>query len=318
MKSVKTISFVAIVLSLIVIAGCGPTAKMALNMSPESETIYKVVTESGKDYEFTQPSLNKSKVQNTGSRTEITFAQKVTDVDVNGNATADITIKSIKTISQSQKGVNYEFDSISEKAKADDLFALIGATYKISIAKNGEVKTLDASAARKAVKKGMARKVASKLLSDAEIKSRHQILAFIDADKGQCKVGQSWSSLAASPPGMLKAKSFEKIYTVESMTEKGDDTIAMIKMNAVPSSKRAPGAKDESAGMGLFANMFDESNEFTGTMLINLTAGEIMSYNEDLQAQWVAVEPSADVDSDKGPDQLTMGFTHLFSIEKIQ
>jgi len=68
--------------------------------------------------------------------------------------------------------------------------------------------------------------------------------------------------------------------------------------------------------MGVFANMFEEKDTYTGKMILNLTTGQIISYNETLNAQWVAAESSEEQKSDKGPDQLTMGFTFTYSIEK--
>jgi hypothetical protein len=52
-------------------------------------------------------------------------------------------------------------------------------------------------------------------------------------------------------------------------------------------------------------------------MIINLSTGVIKSYEEKLSAQWTAAENAEDQKSDKGPDQLTMGFTYKYSIEKI-
>jgi len=98
--------------------------------------------------------------------------------------------------------------------------------------------------------------------------------------------------------------------------EENEQKIATVEMNAVPSSKRVEGAEKDQ-GMGMFANMFDEKDEYTGKMTINLTTGTILNYSETLKAQWVAAETSEEQKSDKGPDQLTMGFTYNYSIEKV-
>ena len=88
-------------------------------------------------------------------------------------------------------------------------------------------------------------------------------------------------------------------------------------MNAVPSSKRSEDLEGKDSAMGFFANMFDEKDDYTGKMVVNLTTGVISSYQETLKAQWLAAESSEEQKSDKGPDQLTMGFTSLYSIEKV-
>jgi hypothetical protein len=63
---------------------------------------------------------------------------------------------------------------------------------------------------------------------------------------------------------MLRSKSFEKVYTVTDVKQENKQTIATIEMNAVPSSKRVEGANEKDAGMGMFANMFEEKDTYTG------------------------------------------------------
>jgi hypothetical protein len=43
----------------------------------------------------------------------------------------------------------------------------------------------------------------------------------------------------------------------------------------------------------------------------------VNGYSEKLKSEWVAVEPTEEQKSDKGPDVLTMGFTYIYSIEKL-
>jgi hypothetical protein len=138
-------------------------------------------------------------------------------------------------------------------------------------------------------------------------------------NKGPCKKGYQWSAIVAAPEGMLMPKSFEKVYTLTDIKKRGNDSIAVVDMSAATSSKRAADTPaDEQQKMNFFANMFDEKDNYTGKMVLNLTTGEIDSYQELLKAEWLAVEPSQEQKSDKGPDQLTMGFSSLFSIEKVK
>src|SRR3989339_1604010 len=99
MNAKKIVSVVLMGVILFVSAGLKPnkaSTQMRLNLSPQSETTYKVVTESGKDYSFVQPSVNKTKERHTVGRVEMVFAQKVEGIDSNGVATAVITIKELK------------------------------------------------------------------------------------------------------------------------------------------------------------------------------------------------------------------------------
>ena len=242
------------------------------------------------------------------------FTQEIESVDAQGNAVANITIKQLKHTSTDGQGKESVVDT--EKDKTSPITKLIGQSYKIKFAPNGSVEVVDATAAREAVKGGVDEKIAGKILSDEEIARRHQVMALLDA-KGTYKKGDKWSSVAASPAGMLRSKSFEKVYTLSDIKQDNKQTIATVEMNAVPSSKRVEGASEKDSGMGMFANMFDEKDTYTGKMIINLTTGQIKSYEEVLKAQWVAAESSEEQKSDKGPDQLTMGFTYKYSIERI-
>ena len=305
------------VLMLSFLSGCQQKVEVALKFQPGSETLYRAVAQSGKDYAFIQPSVNKNTENHTLARAEVTFAQKTESIDKNGGAVLDITVKGLKYLSSGPKGKTIDFDSSRKKDKSEPLAKLIGQSYKIKITPSGKVRVIDAKAIRTAVKGGSAGKLAQRLFSDKEIQKRHSVLALIDAGEKLHSRGDSWSTLAASPPGMLQAKSYEKQYTLQDVKTKGDQQIAVITMNAVPSSKRAPDMASGSKDMGFFAKMFEDSGTYDGKLVLNLSTGQIISYQESLKAAWVAAEAPEEHKSDKGPDTLTMGFTYLYSIEKI-
>jgi hypothetical protein len=343
-RKVVTVVFLGVVLSVLV--GWAPTVEMKLNLVPKSETVYKVVTGSAKDYQFVQPSINKTKERHTSGNVEMVFSQKVESVDQQGNATVNITIKQLKYLSKGPEGVKEDFDSQRERDKSNPLAKLVGASYKIKISPRGGIEVLDASAARSILKgDDLAGTVAAKLFSNEEMARRHQIMALFDAGKclcekdrqreakaasnkktnskdsknvrnKSCKKGYKWSALAASPQGTLSPKTFEKVYTLTNVKEKDGQKIATVEMNAVPSSKRLDDPKKEQA-MNLFSSMFDEKNSYTGKMVINLTTGVIDSYQETYKSEWLAAESGEEQKSDQGPDQLMMGFTQVYSIEKV-
>lgn len=310
-RNVIAIVFLGVVLS--VLTGCVPSAEMKLDLKPKSETVYRVVTGSAKDYQFVQPSIDKTKERHTEGRLEMVFSQDVESVDQQGNATVNITIKQLKYFSTGPEGVRDDFDSQREKDQSEPLAKLIGASYKLKISPNGVVEVLDASAARSILKDNT---VAIRLFSNEEMARRHQVMAMFDANKGSCKKGDKWSTLADSPQGTLSPKTFEKIYSLTDIKEKGGQKIATVEMTAVPSSKRLGDPKSEQA-MNFFSSMFDEKNNYTGKMVINLTTGVIDSYQETFKVDWLAVESPEEQKNDQGPDQLTMAFTQIYSIEKI-
>ncbi|MCD4830270.1 MAG: hypothetical protein K8R02_00510 [Anaerohalosphaeraceae bacterium] len=317
MKTEKIIAIVAVGLMLSFFAGCGSTVDMTMNLAPQSETVYKVVKTSVKDYEFIQPGLNKELKKKTLNTAEITFAQNVTGIEENGNAAVDITIKAIKVVSSDPKGTTIDFDSTRAEDGSKPLSEFVGRSYKIEISKSGVVTAKDISAVQNVLKGGLEKRIAARLFKKEEIQKRHQVMALMSAKQGSYAKGDSWSVLAASPPGMLKSKSYEKVYTVEQLNQQGDNKIAVINMKALPSSKRAPNVSSGQSGMGFLANMFDEQDDYTGRMEINLTTGQIQKYYETLEAQWVAIEQAGTQKNDKGPDQLTMGLTSSYSIETV-
>ena len=308
--------FLGVVLSIL--AGCIPATKMKLNLAERNETTYKVVLQSSKDYAFVQPSINKTKERHTVSQIETVFTQKIESVDQQGNAIADITIKELRYSMEEPQGKTMDFNSTAEGSSSNPLFAFIGQSYKIKITPNGKIGIVDAKAARESGESGFAQKFAEKLFSDEDIAKRHQVLALMDAGQALYKKGDKWSTVAASPPGMLRQKSFEKVYTLTDIKEQKGSKIAIIDMNAVPSSKRAENMSEEDkVKANFFANNFDEKDNYSGKMVFNLTTSEIESYQETLKAEWFVAELPEKRKSDKGPDQLTIGFSSLYSIEKV-
>ncbi|OHB56672.1 MAG: hypothetical protein A2173_01640 [Planctomycetes bacterium RBG_13_44_8b] len=320
-ERVVAVVFLSVVLS--VLAGCGPTtggptAQMKLNLSPQGETTYKVVTEFGKDYSFIQPSINKTKGRHTSTRVEVVFAQEIEGIDQEGIATAIITIKEIRFLFMDVEGQKAFFDSTAESSKSDPVCAAIGQSYKIQITPDGQVKSIDAESARGVIKEeGLPKKFVNRLFSNKEIIKRHQVLALMDAGQTLYKKGDKWSVVAASPEGMLSAKSFEKVYTVTDIKMQDGEKIAIVDMSAAPSSKRAADMAEDDPKANFFAKMFEETSDYNGKMVLNLSTGEIDSYREFLKAEWLVIEPSAQQKGDKGPDQLTMSLSDLYSIEKV-
>lgn len=314
MKTRIILSVIVVVLPFL--AGCHHQMDLALNFQPDDEVLYRVVTESGKDYEFIQPSINKITENHTVSRVEMAFTQKTESIDKNGDAVLNITINELKYLASGPKGTTMDFYSSRQKDKSEPLTELIGQSYKIKLTSAGEVEVVDTKAAREAIEAGFAGKVAQGLLSNGEIERRHSVLALVDAERNCCQ-GRSWSTLAASPPGMLQSKSYEKQYTLQEVKNQNGQQIALITMDAVPSSKRAPDMSSDSEGMGSFAKMFEDTDIYKGELLLNLSTGQIIKYRECLVAEWLAAEPAEEQKSDEGPDTLTMSFTHLYSIEMI-
>jgi len=298
-----------------VAGGCAKKTKMSMKFEPAQTATYKVTTESIKDYNFEQPSINQSKKQQTINSSEVTFDQTVQSVDAQGVATILVTIKGASYTAKSPTGEGMQYNS----SKADSGMAkLIGQSYRLKIAPDGNVAAImNAEPARYAViGDNQEAKVAQSLLSDEAIKARHSIP--LPKDRAELKKGKSWSVLKGSPAGMLVPKSYEKIYTLDEIKKDDGKEIAIVKMEARPSSAKAADLQGESAkGMGFFEKMFDSKETYKGELMMDAGNGSVINYHETLKSEWVATEPSEEVKSDKGPDVLTMGFTYKYSIEKL-
>jgi hypothetical protein len=318
MSTQKTVTVILLGVVLSILAGCIPAAELKLNLTERAETVYKVVLQSSKDYEFVQPSINKTKERHTISHVETVFAQKIESIDKEGNATANITIKELRYSMEEPQGKTMDFNSIAEGSSSDPLYSVIGQSYKIKITPDGKVGIVDSKTARESGKDGFAKQFTERFFSDEDIAKRHQVFALMDAGKALYKKGDKWSTVTASPPGMLRQRSFDKVYTLTDIRDEGGNKVAVIDMNAVPSSKRAENmSKKEEVEAEFFTNNFEEKDTYDGRMILNLTTGEIDSYRETLRAEWFVAELPEKQKSDKGPDHLKIGFSSLYSIEKV-
>lgn len=299
--------------------GCAPEqADLSLRFTPDESQTYWSVTHLRKDYLFDQPTAGKKTEKVTETIVDMTYDQSVLSVDEQGKATAKVTIKSIKYSSRNADGTNIDYDTAGEQG--GHLAGLVGKTYTIKLSPNGNVvEVIDAKAARSTVKQGRDARIAKSILSDDGIKWRHQILALPDKDKSLLRSGDSWSQVASSPKGTLVPKNYEKMYVVKSIVDSPSGKIATIEMSATPTTKTSGETSNSSGGLGLFGNMFESSDDFTGKLVINLTTGRVLKYYETLKSEHTAAEfPQGKEAAEAAePDLLKLAFTKSQSIEMV-
>jgi hypothetical protein len=230
---------------------------------------------------------------------------------------AKITIDGLKYLGRVRDNIVLDFDSSKPKDPNYPLAKLIGQSYTIEISPRGHVaKIVDVSDARAAVRGGSSgHKTASTLLSADVIRQRHNISALMLAKKNEFRTGESWSGVRNFSFGMMGSKTFERVYTLKDVKEKGDRRVAIVEMNAVPSSKMAEQIHKEQ-GSGFFSKMFDSTETYTGQLELDIAGGTVEKYIEQLQTEWVAAEPAPEGDA-KGPAALRMAAIRLYLIEKI-
>ncbi len=301
------------VFSMLFVSGCGPSADLSLKFSPDHTTSYKATTEVTKLFRFDQPNLGKLKEEQTRSLIEIDFTQTIQSVDADGNATAQITINELKVDIINKNESQLSFDSRNESDKNAPMAKLLGKSYTIEISPDGRVKALDTKSATAAVTSAYEKKIVKSLLDPKAISDRHQITALPKDPANGLSKNDTWSKVVPSPPGLLAPKSYEKTYTLTAI----DNTVATIEMSASESAQAAAGGTQSAGSMGIFAKMFDNKDDYTGTLKIDLATGEVFASDETLISTYTAQEMPENGDPEKGPDTLTMQFINRIQLEKL-
>lgn len=308
-----TVLMVAGIFSVSLFTGCGPSADLSLKLSANDTNAYKATTEVIKLFRFDQPNLGKLKEEQTKTLADMDFTQKILSVDEDGNATAQITIDALKVVIINKNESQLYYDSQEERTQGCPLAALLGKSYTIEIDPAGRVKVLDIKDVLASVKSDYEKKVVKRLFDENSIISRHQIAGLPKEPAGALSVKDTWSEVVASPPGLLAPKSYEKTYTLSAI----DGTTATVQMTGSESAVPVEGGSQSVGGMGIFAKMFDNKDDYTGTLEFDLATGQVVKSTETLISTYTAQEMPENGDPEKGPDVLTMQFTNRIQIEKL-
>jgi hypothetical protein len=294
------------------------TITLALKFTPQDLTTYKITTEVERSVKFEGPLPDETAFKGgcTGDKIEMTFTQQIQSVDENGNAVAEITIEGLKYLAKVRDKPVLDFDSSREKDQNSPLAKLIGQGYTIEITPVGRVsKVIDVSSARTAVLgSSSANRAAIRLLSTDAIKQRHAVPVLPDANEKQLSEGDNWSNVRTFSFGMMGSKSYERIYTLKEIKSIDQRRVAVIEMKAIPTSEMAEQLEQ---ARSTFSKMFDNIETYTGQLRLDLTAGKIEECLEELRSEWVAFEPSAELEDDKEPAVLRMTAARLYHLEKI-
>ena len=292
----------------------GRPAELALKFVPADSTTYKVALEAGKSvkWEGQTPSPKGFKGGHTSNKMEMTFSQQIESVEDQGNAVAKITIKELKYVTTVKNNVVLDFDSSRENDHGHALNNLIGQSYKIEITPSGRV--LEVIGTSDALAAAAGDKTAVALLSADAIKRRHAVPALPAPGENQLRAGENWSNIKNVSFDMMGSKSFERVYTLKEVQDAGNRRIAVAEMEAVPSVENVRDLRKEQT-TDFFSQMFDNTEDYTGELKLDLTEGKIARYREELVVEWLIVNPNPK--KDEPPAALKMGAARLFSIEKI-
>jgi hypothetical protein len=153
------------------------------------------------------------------------------------------------------------------------------------------------------------------LLSEDEIKKRHSISALPDPGGNTINIGDKWSSLSTFSFRQMGPKAYERIYTLKKIKNVNNRQLAIVEMNAVPSSETARLLHQEQA-MNIISNLFDNIETYTGRLWFDLTTGRIEKYLETLQTEWIMANPNPKKNEE--PGVIRMKAMRFYGIEKIE
>ncbi|MBN2455067.1 MAG: hypothetical protein JXB29_00795 [Sedimentisphaerales bacterium] len=301
-------------------APAGKPVVLALKFSEGGLTTYRSAVESEMSLTY-EGSMFKDTDFKSGrkhKKVEMTFDQQIQSIDDGGNATARITVKGLKYLSEDKDKRLFEFDSSKEQGADNALNKLLGQSYVIKIAPHGQVLgVIDVSKARTAAAGAyLSNKAAQWLLRADVIMQRHSVSALPAAGKDRVRVGENWSRTKIFSFPILGSKSYEKVYTLAETKEEEGSQIVCVQMKAIPTSEMAEELYKKE-GADTFLNMFDSTEEYTGQLKLDVTNGEIKKYSERLWSQWTIVDPEAAEKDTKEPDTIKMGAVRSISLERV-
>jgi hypothetical protein len=299
------------------------SVKIALKPTPGEQTGYKVTAQARRSIKWQGPVPQKDAFAETYNNelAEMVFTQRIQSVDANGRVVAQVTIDSLKYLSIVKNQPAIDFDGSRESDASSPLAKLIGQSYTIEFGPDNYIASVSDLSAGRALMSGRtaADRAGLNVLSPEAITERHATLLLPQSGQEQLNPGDKWNKIKTFTFGLMGLKSYEKIYTLKETRDAAGHQIAVINMNAIPSSEIESKYREQQAGTN-FPKMFDTKDIYTGSGEVDLTAGRINSYRENLQASWVAAlppNPGESVDANE-PVVLRMTATREYSLERIK
>jgi hypothetical protein len=297
----------------------GPAVELTLKFVPGQSATYKVTTESYKSVEWKGATVAKPAQftdGRTGSRVEFTFEQRVLQVQADGTAGLEITIRGVKEAIESVNKVVFAFDSARPQDANKPMAALVGKSYRLKMSPKGQVVEIsNVEPVRQAVQGSLPDyRVAMRLLSDDEIRNRHEIAALSALKNGSARPGQTWSSTKSFSFDEMGAKTYERVYTLKSVESKAVNSagrVAVIEMKAIPSAR----AEYQEQTPNPLARMSDNADSYEGRMVFDPDRGQVREYTEQMQNEWIIADPTS---IEKGqPTALRMAARRLYRLEQV-
>jgi hypothetical protein len=262
-----------------------PAFKLTLKYEIGQTVTYCLSTEVTRSVEFEGIRADNKKLgafssAMTGRLYDVTWTQRVQDLDPNGQA-----LLSIKITGLGYKGfrvgeLTVDYDSTRAKNAATALADLLGITYHVRLNTKGHVlEVMGVEQALARLDNGKADiQTAKHLISDAVIKTRHTVKALNSAPDQAAKQG-TWTDSEAFSFGKMGSKRFDKTYTCLGVKE--DTPLVEVSLKGTESPgrnlTRAPVPKMPLAS----------KDQYIGMLVLDTKTGQIKTYHETLAVDWV-------------------------------
>jgi hypothetical protein len=294
---------------------------LAVKFVPDRPVTYKVTTETEASVRWEGDASSKPDAFRggaIGNHVEVTFEQRVDRVNDNGNATVKVTIVALKYLGRSRETVVLDFDSSRDRDREGPLSELIGKSYEVEMTPNGAVLSVDGAIGLRDAVKGSSpeHQAALKLISDKEIRDRHEVPALMASEGKVVHPGGTWSNVTIFSFGRMGAEAYERVYTLDRVEADGGDRIAYVTMKGIPSSAAARQLHQGQTDT-LPSGMFDHVDTYEGRLHLDLDAGLIDTYVEQFHTEWVAVDQEAVQGGVDHPAAVRMDKTQLYRLERV-
>ena len=294
--------------------------KIALKPTVGEKVTYKIVTQARRTTKWQGPVPNQEAFEEnyTDERVELVVTRRVQDVDPNGVATAQVTIDGLKSLNTNKNSASVDFDSSRSSDANNPLMQLIGRTYRIEYNTGNSISAVDELPPVNVLLKGEtpSDRAGLSMMYPDSITERHSAFALPQPGKQMVKSGDKWSKIKTFSFGKMGLKSYEKIYVLKEVKDVGARMVAVIDMNAIPTSEVEPRFASQKGEVGA-PKMFDSNDSYTGGGEFDLNAGRIENYHENFRANWVVALPSKQGDNSE-PVVLNMSSTYVYSIERVK
>ncbi|MHC4221659.1 MAG: hypothetical protein ACYST9_04495, partial [Planctomycetota bacterium] len=250
---------------------------------------------------------------------DMTFSQFVEGIDKDDVTYVKITIKSLKFTSVVRDNPTIDFDSSRLADQNSVLAKLIGKSYNITVGpRGGAFQVFNTQAAQNAVKgKGSDNIAALKLIDPNVVAERHSVIILPKPDESLLRVGDGWNMLKVYSFGLMGPKAYEKIYTINDIEQKGDQRLAVVEMEAIPSTELAEEIENMRQ-LQDFSDMFDTNEIYTGSLKFDLNSGKIQQYKENLSIEWLVVDPAAKQKDAAEPTAVRMRVVRDYNLERVK